>query len=241
MPSGEKNINGDAMKTLGLIGGTSWTSTVEYYRFINEEVGRRRGGLHSAKLLLASIDFAELEEAMRNNKPHMAERILLHAAGQLTRACVDGIMLCSNLIHRYYPALEAAVNIPILHICDALSAGITRQQYRKVALLGTRATMEEDFYRSRILEQCGVDIIVPDEQDRAYIHTAIFERMCRNIYTNEDRIRISGMIDSLKEQGAQGVMLSCTELPVLLSEASLPLLDSTRIHSHYAVAWALGA
>ena len=229
------------MKTLGLIGGTSWTSTVEYYRYINEEVGRRCGGLHSAKLVLASIDFAELAEAMRNDAPRTAERILLHAAGQLTRACVDGIVLCSNLIHRYIPALEAAVNVPILHICDALSEAVRQQGYATVALLGTRPTMEEEFYRARIRKQCGVDILIPDEADRDYIHAAIFERMCRNVYTDEDRARFSDIIDGLKAQGAQGVLLACTELPVLLAGASLPLFDSTAIHSRYAVSWALEA
>lgn len=227
------------MKTIGLIGGTSWTSTIEYYRYINEETARRLGGLHSAKLILASIDFAELEAAMHANDWAGAATIIKHAARQLHAAGVDGILLCSNLIHKLYDEVQACVPVPLLHIGDALAAEIVARNFKTAALLGTKPTMAEAFYRVRIEEKSGAGILIPSPEEMDFIDTAIFERMCRNIYTDEDRENISGIIEGLKKRGAQCVLLSCTELPVLLTEAPLPLLNSTRLHSLHAVAWTL--
>jgi aspartate racemase len=227
------------MKTIGLIGGTSWTSTIEYYRYINEETARRLGGLHSAKLILASIDFAELEAAMHADQWDEVASILKHAAGQLYAAGVDGILLCSNLIHKLFDEVQACVPVPLQHIGDALAAEIVARKFKTAALLGTKATMAETFYRARIEEKSGAGILIPSPEEMDYINTAIFERMCRNNYMDEDRLRIAEIIEGLKKRGAECVLLSCTELPVLLAEAALPLLNSTRLHSLHAVAWAL--
>lgn len=228
------------MKTIGLIGGTSWLSTVDYYRFINEETARRLGGLHSAKLVLASIDFAELAAAMQAGDWDAAGDLLGRAAESLHRAGVDGILLCSNLIHKVHDAVAARVSVPFLHIGDALAAAVTAGGYSVAALLGTRPIMEEGFYRERIAARSGARIIVPEEKDRAYIDNAIFARMCRNQFTDEDRAALNRIIGELGRQGAQCVILGCTELPVLLTTSSLPLLSSTRVHSLYAVDWSLG-
>jgi aspartate racemase len=229
------------MKTLGLLGGTSWTSTVEYYRLINETVATRLGGLHSAKLVLASIDFADLELAMRLDDRPQAESILIGAAGQLARAGADGIMLCSNLIHRYYEAVAASVDVPCLHIGDAIAAELRRCGYATAALLGTRPLMEEAFFSDRIRQQADVTILTPEAPDRQELHTAIFERMCRNIYTDQDRARLTAMIQAMQAEGAQCALLCCTELPILLPQGPLPLVSSTLVHSRYGVDWALGA
>lgn len=227
------------MKTLGLVGGTSWTSTAEYYRYLNEAVAARLGGLHSARLVLASIDFAELEQAMRLDDRPGAEAILAGAARQLERAGADGVMLCSNLIHRYHDAVAEAVGIPILHIGDAVAGAVKDAGYDTVALLGARPLMEEAFYRDRIRERGGVAVLTPDQPDRDYIHAAIFERMCRNVYTDEDREKFLAILDGLKARGAQCALLCCTELPILLPKGPLPLLSSTLVHSRYGTDWAL--
>ena len=229
------------MKTLGLLGGTSWTSTVEYYRFLNEEVAARLGGLHSARLTLASIDFAELEQAMRADDRPGAEAILIGAARQLERAGADGVMLCSNLLHRYHDAVAQAIGVPILHIGDAVAGAVRDAGYAAVALLGARPLMEEAFYRDRIQDKAGVTVLTPDQPDREYINAAIFERMCRNVYTDEDRAKFIAILESLKDRGAQAALLCCTELPILLPTGPLPLLSSTLVHSRYGANWALSA
>lgn len=229
------------MKTLGLLGGTSWTSTVDYYRFLNEEVAARLGGLHSARLVLASIDFAELEQAMRADDRPGAQRILADAARQLERAGAQALMLCSNLIHRYHDAVAEAIAVPILHIGDAVAEAVKAAGYAAVALLGARPLMEEAFYRDRIREKAGVEVLTPDQPDRDYIHAAIFERMCRNVYTDDDRAKFVAILEGLKTRGAQAALLCCTELPILLPKGPLPLLSSTLVHSRYGANWALSA
>lgn len=227
------------MKTLGLIGGTSWTSTVDYYRFLNEAVAQRLGGLHSAKLVLASIDFAELEAAMRVDDRPKAEAILADAACRLERAGAHAVMLCSNLIHRYHDAVAAKIAVPILHIGDAVAAAVAQAGYDAVALLGARPLMEEAFYRDRIRDKGGVTVLTPGPDDRRYIHEAIFGRMCRNVYTDEDRARFGAILEEMRDRGAQCALLCCTELPILLPTGPLPLLSSTLVHSRYGANWAL--
>jgi aspartate racemase len=227
------------MKTLGLIGGTSWTSTIEYYRYINEAVAQKLGGLHCAKVVLANLDFYFLEEAMRANQWDVAASILTKEAARLYAAGVDGILMCSNLVHKVFDEVQASVPVPLLHIGDALAEEITARQYRTVALLGTRPIMEESFYSERIHARSGARVLVPAREDRGYINSAIFGRMCLNVYTDDDRARFNHIIDGLKGQGAEGVILGCTELPVLLAEASVPLLNSTLVHSLRTVEWAL--
>lgn len=227
------------MKILGLIGGTSWTSTIEYYRYINEAVAKKLGGLHCAKMVLANLDFYFLEEAMRNDRWDVAASILREEAVRLNAAGVDGILMCSNLVHKVFDEVQASVPVSLLHIGDALAGEITARQYKSVALLGTRPIMEESFYAERIHARSGARVLLPSREDRDYINSAIFGRMCLNVYTDDDRTRFNHIIDGLKEQGAEGAILGCTELPVLLAEASLPLLNSTLIHSLRAVEWAL--
>lgn len=227
------------MKILGLIGGTSWTSTIEYYRYINEAVAQKLGGLHCARMVLANLDFYFLEEAMRANRWDGAASILTQEAVRLYAAGVYGILMCSNLVHKMFDQVQAAVPVPLLHIGNALAEEITARGYKSVALLGTKPIMEESFYSERIHSRSGARVLVPSREDRDYINSAIFGRMCLNVYTDDDRTRFNSIIDGLKEQGAEGVILGCTELPVLLAESSVPLLNSTLIHSLGAVEWAL--
>lgn len=226
------------MKTIGLIGGTSWSSTVEYYRYINQAVADRLGGLHSARIVLANVEFHFLEEAMHNNRWDVASSILKDEAARLVAAGVDGIVMCSNLIHKMFDEVQASVPVPLLHIADALAEEILARECRRVALIGAKATMEDSFYSQRIEGRSGARVLIPAGADRQYINTAIFGRMCCNIYTDSDRARFNEIIDGLKKQGAEAVILGCTELPVLLNDSSLPLLNSTLVHSMHAVEWA---
>jgi aspartate racemase len=229
------------MKTIGLIGGTSWTSTIEYYRILNQEVARRLGGLHCARMVIFNVEFAELEGAMHSGRWDDAAAILSGAAGKLHAAGADAILMCSNLIHRMADKVEAAVPMPLLHLGDALAAEVKARGYKKVALLGAWHTMNEDFYRSRIAAKSGAEVLIPNDEDCRYIDTAIFSRMCRDIYTEDDRARFISIIAELKARGAEGVLLACTELPVLLQDAPLPLLSSIDLHCRYAIDWAMAA
>jgi len=228
------------MKTIGLIGGTSWSSTLDYYRFINEETAKRLGGFHSAKLVLVSIDFAELEGAMHSGRWDDAAALLAGEAKKLENAGADGVMLCSNLIHKLFDKVQGSTKLPMIHIADAVAEEICARGYKTVALLGAMPTMEESFYARRIEEKSGARVVVPSLKDRTYIDAAIFERMCKDVFIEEDRNRFKGIIKGLKERGAEAVILGCTELPILLKEAALPLLNSTELHSKKAVRWALG-
>jgi aspartate racemase len=228
-----------AMKTIGLIGGTSWTSTIEYYRILNQETAKRLGGLHSARLLMVNLDFAELEAAMHSGRWDEAGEILAGAAKRLAAGGADGFMLCSNLVHRMADKVQSAVPVPFLHICDAIGAEIEARAMDCVALLGARETMEEEFYRVRIAQRSGARVLIPEPAERDYINETIFTRLCADIYTAEDRARFVAIIERLKAQGAKGVILGCTELPMLLPEAPLPRLDSVALHCAHALSWAL--
>lgn len=229
------------MKTIGLIGGTSWTSTIEYYRVLNQEVARRLGGLHSCRMVIFNVEFAELEGAMHSGRWGDAANILSHAAESLHASGAEAVLMCSNLIHRMYDQVQSAVPVPVLHLGDALAAEIKTKGYRKVALLGARHTMQESFYRNRISEKSGAEILIPGEAECVYIDTAIFGRMCCNTYTEEDRNTFLAIIARLQDQGAEAVILGCTELPVLLPETPIPQLSSIDLHCLYAVNWAMAA
>lgn len=229
------------MKTIGLIGGTSWTSTIEYYRVLNQEVARRLGGLNCCKMVIYNVQFAELEGAMHSDRWDDAAAILCDAATRLSASGADAVLMCSNLIHRMYDKVQGAVDVPVLHLGDALAAEIKRRGYKKAALLGARHTMQENFYRGRIAEKSGAEILIPTDAECRYIDTAIFSRMCANIYTEEDRAEFLAIIGRLKDQGAEAVLLACTELPVLLTQSPLPLLSSIDLHCLYAVDWAMAA
>ena len=229
------------MKTIGLIGGTSWTSTIEYYRVLNQEVAKRLGGLNCCKMVIYNVQFAELEGAMHADRWDDAAEILRDAARRLHASGADGVLMCSNLIHRMYDHVQAAVPVPVLHLGDALAAEIRAKDYKKVALLGARHTMQESFYRGRIAEKSGAEILIPNDDECRYIDTAIFSRMCANVYTDEDRAAFLTIIGRLQAQGAEAVILGCTELPVLLPQTPIPQLSSTDLHCLYAVDWAMAA
>ena len=228
------------MRTLGLIGGMSWESTIPYYRIVNERVRQRLGGLHSAKLVLHSVDFADIEALQRADDWDTAGAILADAARGLRAAGADAIVVCTNTMHLVAPQIEAAIDVPLLHIADATAARIRAAGLSCVALLGTRFTMERDFYRKRI-EACGIEVIVPEAAQRDLVHRVIYEELCLGRILDASREAYRAIIDGLVARGAQGVILGCTEIGLLVGEgdATLPLFDTTRIHAEVAADWAL--
>jgi aspartate racemase len=229
------------MKTIGLIGGMSWESTVSYYRMINEEVKRRLGGLHSARTVLYSVDFHDIEELQRAGRWDEAGAILATAAHSLQAAGADFIVLCTNTMHKVAPAIDSAVTIPLLHIADATAAKIRHARIGTVGLLGTRFTMEQDFYRGR-LEQQGLTVIVPEQLDRDFVHGVIYDELCLGSIRDESRERYRVIIGRLVAAGANGIIFGCTEIGLLVSQAdsSVPVFDTTAIHAASAVDFALG-
>ncbi len=228
------------MRTLGLLGGMSWESTVPYYIQINQAVRERLGGLHSARLILYSVDFHELEGLMHAGDWIGAGAALAAAARTLESAGAQGLVLCTNTLHRVAPAIEQAVRIPLLHIIDATAAEILRTGLRTVGLLGTRFTMEEPFYRER-LEAQGLHPLAPEAADRASLHRIIFDQLCMGRIEPDSRLEARRIIASLTARGAQGIILGCTELSMLIdpADASVPLFDTTAIHARRAADWAL--
>ncbi len=230
------------MKIVGLIGGLSWESTIPYYRYINEAVKARRGGLHSARIVLYSVDFQEIEELQRESRWDEAGRILAAAAVSLERAGAECIVLCTNTMHIVAPAIEAAVSIPLLHIADATAAAVKGDGIKTVGLLGTRFTMEEDFYTGRLRDLHGLEVLVPGESERGEVHRVIYEELCLGRILESSRDRFREIIDRLTERGAQGIVFGCTEISLLLNPASLsvPGFDTTKLHALYAESFAAG-
>lgn len=230
------------MRTIGLLGGMSWESTVPYYRHINELVRARLGGLHSAELVLYSVDFHEIERLQDAGQWVEAGARLAAAACALERAGADCLVLCTNTMHCVAPQIEAALGIPLLHIADATAAAVRRQGLTTLGLLGTRFTMEQAFYVER-LRGHGLRVLVPDRPDRAEVHRVIYEELCLGRIRDESRAVYRGVIASLVQQGAQGIILGCTEIGLLLDPGSLPVpgFDTTALHSAYAVDFALNS
>ncbi len=229
------------MKTIGLIGGMSWESTAEYYRIINEEVKARLGGFHSAKCVLDSVDFAEIEALQRGEQwPKMAH-ILARSAISLEAAGADFIVLCTNTMHKVAADIESAVRIPLLHIADATAKAVSARGLKKIGLLGTRFTMEEDFYKGRLSREHGIDVHVPDGPDREAVHRVIFQELVMGRIESSSRQKLAAIIEGLARSGAEGVILGCTELGLLVKEkdSPLPLFDTTLIHAQAAVDFAL--
>ena len=231
-----------SMKTIGLLGGMSWESTVPYYRQINEAVKARLGGLHSAKIALYSVDFAEIERLQHCGDWDAAGTVLADAAQALERAGADFIVLCTNTMHKVAPAIEAAVTIPLLHIADPTAVAIRQSGLRRVALLGTRFTMEQDFYRGRLAGHHGIEVLVPEEADRELVHHVIYEELCLGRTEDASRKAYRDVMPRLVERGAQGIILGCTEISLLVGpqDASVPLFDTTAIHAAAAAEEALG-
>lgn len=229
------------MKTLGLLGGMSWESTTDYYRCINEEVKRRLGGLHSAKLVLYSVEFSEIEELQMQGDWGKAGQVLAQAAQSLERAGAEALVICTNTMHKVAPQVAASVSMPLLHIADATGEALKEQGVRQVALLGTAYTMEQDFYKQRLVDNYGLVVMIPDKEDRAEVHRIIFEELCRGEVRAESRARYVAVVEKMQRQGAQAVILGCTEIGMLLrpADVSLPVFDTTRIHALRAVDWAL--
>jgi aspartate racemase len=229
------------MRLLGLIGGMSWESTAIYYRHLNELVRERLGGLHSARLLLWSVDFAEIAALQHDGRWDEAGERLVAVAEGLERAGAEGLVLCTNTMHKLADRLQAAVDIPLLHIADATGRAIVVAGCRRPALLATRFTMEQPFYAHRLREGFGLDPQVPDEAGRSEIHRIIYEELCRGIVTGVSRQAVLGHLDRLRDLGADSVILGCTELTMLLGpeHVDLPLFDTTRLHAEAAVAFVL--
>lgn len=229
------------MKTIGLLGGMSWESTIPYYRLINEGVKQSLGGLHSAKILLHSVDFHEIEACQSNGDWQRAGEILAQAAVGLQQAGAEGIVLCTNTMHKVSGAIETACDVPFLHIADATGRAIQQQKMSNVALLGTRYTMEQDFYRGRLQTEFGISTLIPDADDRQKINQIIFEELCLGEFSETSRDYYLNVIEQLARQGAQGVIFGCTEIGLLVpTEMSpLPVFDTAAIHAQDAVTFML--
>ena len=229
------------MKTIGLIGGMSWESSLEYYRILNEEVRLRLGGLHSARCLMLSVDFAEIEELQRENRWEEAGQRMAAAALSLERGGADFLVLCTNTMHKLTPHIENAAHIPLLHIADATALRIRSAGLGKIGLLGTRFTMEEDFYRGRLEDRFGLNVLVPSMRSRELVHRVIYDELCLGITREDSRQAYRTILNELAQAGAQGVILGCTEIGLLVGPADspVPLFDTTRIHAEEAVALAL--
>lgn len=229
------------MKTIGLLGGMSWESTIPYYRLINEGVKEKLGGLHSASLLLHSVDFHEIEVCQRSGEWERAGDILAQAAAGLEQAGAQGIVLCTNTMHKVAGQIEARCQVPFLHIADATGRAIVDQRLQKVALLGTRYTMEQDFYRGRLGEQFAIETLIPQEADRERVNQIIFDELCLGTFSDESRDYYIALIARLAEQGAQGVIFGCTEIGLLVSQAQspIPVFDTAALHAADAVAFML--
>lgn len=228
------------MKTMGLIGGMSWESTIPYYRVINETVKARLGGFHSAKLVLYSVDFYEIERLQHSGDWTEAGRLLARAARSLQAAGADFVVLCTNTMHKVADAIERAVDIPLLHIVDPTAEEIKHRHLKTVGLLGTRFTMEQEFYTDRLREH-GIDVVVPNQVDREIVHRVIFDELCLGQSLDASRTEYRRIIQQLIERGAQGVILGCTEISLLIGAADspVPIFDTTSIHARKAVEWAL--
>jgi aspartate racemase len=229
------------MKTVGLIGGMSWESTVPYYRTINEAVKERLGGLHSAKVVMYSVDFHEVELLQRAGEWRAAGDLLAAAAVALERAGAQCLVLCTNTMHKVAPAIEAAVRIPLLHIADATAAEITRARIPAVGLLGTRFTMEQAFYRDRLVHEHGIRVLVPEAEGRELVHRVIYEELCLGKVLDSSRAALRLVMARLVDQGAGAIILGCTELTLLVraTDVDVPVFDTTRIHARKAAEWAL--
>lgn len=228
------------MKTIGLIGGMSWESTVEYYRIMNEEVKKRLGGLHSAKCLLYSVDFEEIERLQVEGKWKEAGNLLGDVALSLEKGGAEFIVICTNTMHKVVKHIEEKVNIPILHIADATVNRIKKANINTVGLLGTKYTMEQDFYKSRI-ESNGINVLIPNETERETIHKIIFNELCLGNILQTSRDYYIEVMRNLVEQGAEGIILGCTEIGLLVNQenSEVPLFDTTEIHAIEAVNKAL--
>ncbi|PGL72534.1 aspartate/glutamate racemase family protein [Bacillus sp. AFS055030] len=229
------------MKTIGLIGGMSWESSLLYYQIMNERVKEKLGGHHSAKSILYSVDFQDIKTLQFEDRWDELTTMMIDIAKKLENSGADCLVICTNTMHKMAKEVQESVNIPLLHIADATAKEIVNNGIKKVALLGTAFTMEHDFYKGRLIEQFGLDVIVPNEAKRKVIHHIIYEELCLGIVKEESKQVYLNIINHLIEQGAEAVILGCTEITMLISQenCSIPVFDTTRIHAENAVDFAL--
>ena len=229
------------MKTIGLIGGMSWESSLEYYRVLNEAVRQRLGGLHSAQCLMYSVDFAEIELLQREDRWDEAAQQMIAAGQRLERGGADFVVLCTNTMHKLADELQANIGIPLLHIADATAQQIRAAGLDRIGLLGTRFTMEHDFYKGRLVERYGLQVLVPDEPGRETVHRVIYDELCLGIVRPDSRAEYGQIMDKLVKTGAQGIILGCTEIELLVQpdDGGVPLFPTTKIHALAAVDYAL--
>ncbi|NLU47147.1 MAG: aspartate/glutamate racemase family protein [Syntrophomonadaceae bacterium] len=228
------------MKTIGLLGGMSWESTVTYYQIINTVIKEKLGGLHSARCLLYSVDFHEIEACQSRGEWEKSAVILADAAQRLERAGADFIVICTNTMHKVAPQVQAAISIPILHIAEATAQELIRNKIDKVGLLGTKYTMEQDFYKAK-LQEAGIEVLIPEEEDRQRVNYIIFQELCLGVLDDNSRQTLLAVIDKLAQQGAQGIVLGCTEIGLLVQQqdTDLPLFDTALIHAQKAALYSL--
>ncbi|BBO84235.1 aspartate racemase [Desulfosarcina ovata subsp. sediminis] len=225
------------MKTIGLLGGMSWESTLTYYRAVNEGVKNRLGGLHSAKIVLYSVDFDPIERLQHQGDWDGTGDILSDAARRIEAGGADFMLICTNTMHKVADRVAAAINIPLLHIADATGEALRNAGIQRVGLLGTAFTMEQDFYKGRLMKKYGLDVLIPDENDRLQVHDVIYQELCLGVIKPESRQAYVGVVDRLAQNGAEAVILGCTEIGLLINQADtpVPLYDTTVIHAGKAV------
>lgn len=229
------------MKTIGLIGGLSWESSAVYYRIINELVRDRLGGTHSAKIIMYSVDFSEFEQLQHQGDWDKLTELMIDAGTRLKNGGAEFIVICTNTMHKTAEAVENQVGIPLLHIADAAATEVKKMGLQKVALLGTRFTMEQDFYKARLQEKHGIEVVIPDRGEREVIHSVIYNELVLGKVLDSSREAFVKIIGRMNDIGAEGVVLGCTEIPLLISQkdSAIPIFDTTRLHALAAVEFSL--
>lgn len=229
------------MKTIGLLGGMSWQSTLDYYRAINEGVNKALGGLHSARIAMYSVDFEPIEKLQHQGDWQETAQLLSAAARHVQAAGADFMLLCTNTMHKVAPAIEAALEIPLLHIADATAEALLAENFATVGLLGTSFTMEQDFYKGRLANRFGLQVLVPNREDRQVVHNVIYQELCLGITSPEAKVKYLRIIDDLIVQGAEAIILGCTEIGTLIKpdDANIRIIDTTAIHAAKAVEYAI--
>ncbi len=229
------------MKTIGLLGGMSWESTALYYKQINEEIKNRLGSLHSAKVVIYSVDFETIEKLQHSGEWDKTAKILSDAAKNIENASADFLLICTNTMHKVAPQIQENIDIPIVHIADATAKVLQKDKIKKVGLLGTAFTMQEDFCKNRISENFGIEVLVPDEEDIKIIHKIIYEELCLGLVKEDSKNEYLKIIEKLVANGAEGIILGCTEICMLISsnDTDVKLYDTTKIHALEAVNLAL--
>lgn len=227
------------MKKIGIIGGLSWKSTIEYYRIINQSINQKLGGLHSAKMVIESYDFDEVNNLQKQGEWDEIAKILIKSANNLVQNEAEIILIATNTLHKLVPGIQKEISVPIFHIADATAKEILKQGYKKVLLLGTKYTMQEDFYKAKLENQYNIEVMVPNVVGQNVVHDIIFNELCKGIISDESREMILFIIDNCKKFGAEAVILGCTELPNLIKNSSLPILNTAEIHSKGAVEYVL--